>query len=583
MSRPRTRSGPQARQRNPSRGRPGLGRPGLGRAGVVNPAAIVLAVILGLLVLRGWVMRDHGAITIGSPAAGLDHITWTGTVAADGRLSVRIDYAFSDEESRDFDIRVPDGARYLALDGRPIAADTGKYASARVQGNAVISYELPGRVTRYRGGALVQLAGEYVSGDGVRLNGDDAMFACPRCYLDPIGFGDTVLYGALYAPGAGRGELMFAGLDPVRGQPSGGHGTGNAVTDPNDVLLFVGNDRSTEDVSMLATLPSSAVPDLPQRDGDVAEALAEIRARYPSKDDTFRAAKPPPGSPGSGPALVLTLLYGGLALVILVRWMWIGGTERAAERATGRLGVSTEVPRPSGRSVTPGELEPALAGLVVGDNGPGRRSVVAATILELARRNVISITGSDSRRVVVTVPAGATGATNFERAVITQMRPLGIDPDPPKETVLTGPPLWQQRAPAVTRALQKVLIREGKRQSLIRVNRALVLAGPVSIAMGIVAIVWIDGVTIHAWIAIVCGPLLALVATRRSGVSLTATGKQQRAEWTAYAEWLRSDPELADADPTSIDRLGEPLAYAAALGAAPTVADVLSPTTPVGR
>ncbi len=554
---------------------------------LTNPAAILLAVILVLLPLRACAANRPETIRTGKPAEGLDSITWTAAVANDGRLAIRIDYTFTDDEPRNMDIRLPKGARYLAVNGKPTPADTGVYATATVSRLATITYELPGRVARYSDGAVVQLAGAYGDGDlefaaqvgsagiPLRLDGDQAMFVCPRCYLENIGYGDTPVSGAIYAPGAAQAELLFAGLEQPRSQAS----TGASGQASSEAILFAGVDPGTDAVSMLAVIPASAVPDLARRDGSADDAVMNFRDRFDDPNDVFRNASPPAGKPSSTAAVLLFLLVAGLGLAFVLGWVWNVGTERSARRAADLAGV----PGDRGPAISPGNLEAALAGLVVGDRGSGRASVIAATILELARREILTISGSDERRFTLTVPAGATGETTFENAVIAQLRPLGTAPDAPVETVLTGPPLWHTRAPAVTRSLEKALIREGLKQRLVHLNRPLALAAPVSIAMGVVALIGVDGVTIHAWIAIIIGPLLAALALKRSGVSLTAAGKRHRDEWSAYAAVLHRDPELANAAPMSIHELGKPLVYAAALGAAPVAAEALSSTHAVER
>ncbi|HEY4610063.1 MAG TPA: hypothetical protein VIH06_12680, partial [Ilumatobacteraceae bacterium] len=179
---------------------------------------IVLLVLLAVLVLQAWLDLGAHEVTIDSPASGLDGVSWVGTVADDGRLSVTVTYDFSDEASHRLDIRVPDGARFLALNGTPIEADIGKYAAGEASGGkAVVSYELPGAVTRYRDGALLRLA-QLTNGttSDPSIDGDQGLFPCPRCYVDGIGYGDTPVDGALFVPGADQVALYFLQLDSVR-------------------------------------------------------------------------------------------------------------------------------------------------------------------------------------------------------------------------------------------------------------------------------------------------------------------------------------------------------------------------------
>src|SRR4051812_26943841 len=104
------------------------------------PALILLA-LLGLLPLFAWLDLGEDPVVLDDAAAGLDSVGWVASVATDGRLSVTITYDFSDDITRNLDIRVPDGTRYLSLNGTPIEADIGKYVSKDVRSLATVAYE----------------------------------------------------------------------------------------------------------------------------------------------------------------------------------------------------------------------------------------------------------------------------------------------------------------------------------------------------------------------------------------------------------------------------------------------------------
>lgn len=564
----------------------------------MNVTGVLLILLLGLLVGRAWLAIDDddagSSVEIGAPAAGLDSISWTGALAPDGRLSVRVDYSFSDNTPHEMDIRLPDGARYLAVDGRPIAADIGKYTSVEVRRSASVTYELPDRVTRYRGGALVQLDGLYEAvndgDDEDRIDGDEALFPCPRCYIDGIEYGDTPLIGALYAPGASGAQLWFGNLSAVtsgvaRDNPAGPRtpATGGSSEASGDVITFVGNDSGTGEVFLLAVVPELAVSELNRGDGTVTRALESRLARLESAESPLREARR--FSPGhrqdAGPAVLLTLLFGGFAVVLVVSRIWRAATRRIGRPAGSGTSEDSGAASHDGRSFRPSELEPALAGFLV-DVGSDQRSVIAATILNLARRNVISITGTDRRRLTVTIPDGATGETDFERAVLTSLRANKSAQASPNEaasgeTRLKGPALWPTQAGLVTtKVLHAHLLRSARRQKLIRANRLWLVAVPLTVAMGIIALREIEDVAGHAWLAIILGPVLALFAARRAGVSLTRSGQRQREEWAEYARWLES-AEAATSDPAPLWRPDVTTVYAVALGAAPKLADALSP------
>lgn len=569
-------------------------------AALRHPAAILLIVVAGIVPWRAWSGGDVEPAEIDQTADGLSSITWTGTLAADGRLAVRVHYELV-EGPRTFDIRVPPGAQYLALDGTPIAASIGRYATAEIDGPATITYELPGRTARYRDGVLVTIAGATgdfdspydtpltpVPDDELVLNGDLSLFSCPRCFLDPIGYGDAPLFGGLYATGASGATLWFNGLQGAQIVEPEDADLGDPGEAGDDAIFFLGANEGAEEVSMIAVLPVDAAPDVERSDGDVGSALDGFRSRFTDDDDEFAAAAGISDSPDRTIAVVLTALFVVLVGCLAAGW-WIAGADRRRRNAgpsptdpdlpDGAPTSTGETPRLSG-SGKPGDLEPALAGLVVDDTTSADRSPVAATILELVRRDVISIEGTDNRRFAITIPPGAKGSTPFEQAVLTQMRPNGVEPSPAKESVLTGPPLWHGRAPVATAVLRRALVRAALKAGLIRRNVLLLAAPPLVFAIGFIAVFVADldvtGLTFSGWLAMVLGPLAGLAVVHRAGATLTAKGREERAKWSQYADWLQGDRDLLHADAPDIEILGETLVYGTALGAAPRTARALS-------
>lgn len=516
--------------------------------------AIVLIVLLSVLTLRAWLDVGDEPLTYSGTAAGLVSTTWAANVSTSGRLAVSVTYDFSNDDAHTLNIRAPEGARYLAVNGTPISASVWSDATVNALSSTTISYELPGRVTRYRDGALLQLA----KINDISLDGDEGLFPCPRCYIDNIGYGDSPVYGALAVPGAGAVHLDFLGLSRVR-----------ASSDSTQVR-FVGINAGTEDVSMIAVLPSEAVPDLAVGDGSVTDALAAAKAAIKPSGEHFHEPHRPVHGERSA-AVILTILLGVIVAWIAVRSLWTAGA-RAAHKAAAPLG---EVPDFADvRSVRPTNLEPALAGAVVGDAVKGDRSVVAATIVELARRNVVQFEGNDSRRFTLIVPADATGDTLFEQAVIDSLR---LGDDPPVRVERTSPHLWGERADEATKTLRKALVKAALREKLLRVNVPALLLIPLTVAMGVIAITGTTGGVKFAWFVTVVGPFLAFATVASSVLVLSSAGRTEQAHWVEYAKWLHTNEHLAHAEPWSVANYGPTLAYAAALGAAPKVVRCLSP------
>jgi hypothetical protein len=265
---------------------------------------------------------------------------------------------------------------------------------------------------------------------------------------------------------------------------------------------------------------------------------------------------------------------------VVLQAVWIRGA-RAAQRAAG-----TPDPVTGMRAVRPDQLEPALVGAVVGKAVRGDRSVVAATLVELARRGVITFSGNDERRFTVTVPPGGTGASRFEQAVLSHLRGKQSDASTVEPVVRVGPPLWGTEGPAVAKALWRVLLRESMRQKLTRISPPAALLVPTTLAIGVLGIRGSVGGAVFAWIVtILCG-LIAIGLAASRVVVLTSRGRAEQEQWSSYATWLRSDQSnahLGEADPWDVATVGETLAYATALGAAPRVARALSPRPEVQR
>lgn len=263
---------------------------------------LALVALLAVLTMRSWLESGPLPLVLHSPAAGMSGIAWSATVAGDGRLAVQIVYDFDDAEGHEVDIRLPAGARYLALNGTPLSASSGLYASATVTDAAVVSYELPGAVTRYRDGALLRLA----SVTDTTLDDQQGLFACPRCYIDGIDYGDSAVSGSISVPGvdASGTRLQIVGLRSIRTEATA------------DAIRFVGIDDNTDAVSMLAILPDGSATGLPRRDGSVAEAVAAARADLRAAGETVHVPHPAPTS-ARWASITLTVLLGAV-----IAWMF---------------------------------------------------------------------------------------------------------------------------------------------------------------------------------------------------------------------------------------------------------------------
>jgi uncharacterized protein (TIGR04222 family) len=514
--------------------------------------AVILLVVLAVLPIQAWLDVREPQVTVSQSAAGLRDLTWVGAVQPDGRLVVRITYDFGDDAERTLNIRVPADARFVTANGAPVPMDIGLYGEAVGRSAITVGYELPAAVRRFSDGAVLQRVGV----DDGNIDDDLGLFPCPRCYLDDVGYGDVPVTGFLFVPGAAGVELSVTQLEHLRAEAT------------DDAVRFVGVDPGGDAVGLLATLPASAVPDVALSDGSAAATVATVRADLRDADESLHSSSDKAEAGDIVTAVVLTVLFALLMAWIVFRMVGAARARRASRREAGDVDPSRDPSSP------PSNLEPALAGIVVGAAGTGDRSLVAGALLSLAHRGVIHIEGVDSQRFQLVVPAGAQGATPFEEAVLAALRPQG---QLTGSATLTGPPLWGPDGTDVSRRLRRIAVKSALSQRLLRLTLSAIVLLPVTIAMGVVALVGSDGLSPLGWTATLAGPPLAIVAAALTGTSLTGRGRAERKRWVAYGEWLRDNANLAEVGAPAVAIWGEVLPYAAVLGAAPVAARALSP------
>lgn len=551
---------------------------------VARVPALVLVLVLAILPLQAWLSAGRSDVRIDRPLDGLRSVVWAGTLRADGVIAVTLTYRFGQDGERSADVRLPDGARLLRVNGVPTAAGSGQYATADVSGSElVVEYEVLGRVQRYADGVVVNFAGlaELIGEelvfpraefDPTAIDSDHGLFPCARCYIGVEGYGHSPIYGALFADDVTGARLAVGGVDQLR------------VDEGDGALRFVAKLDGADSATLAAMLPLAAAPDAPTAldiaasvtDGTPLDpAAVDDRLTAGSAYDELReraqAADAALHEEASGAPI------GKVATALILSAMWVAVVAWIVMRiVAARRALAADRPHgPSDRSAAfspPSTLEPALVSVVVGGAGPGDRSISAATLLALAHRGVIRIEGLDSERYTLTVPIGARGSTPTEEAVLGELRPQG---QTSSTATFTGPPLWGADAPAVARRLKRVIMKEAHKAGLLRVTLAAGVLVPASIAMGIVALIGSKGDSVLAWIITFAGPVVAFLAAVLTGVNLTARGRFERDQWVRYGEWLRTNSQLHDVGAPGIATWGEPLIYATVLGAAPKAANAL--------
>jgi hypothetical protein len=330
------------------------------------------------------------------------------------------------------------------------------------------------------------------------------------------------------------------------------------------VVLLSGLWRSWNDTTAAVLVPAGSVESAPLGDGTAQAAFA-------SEDASIRAHT----SSIFADPFATTQRVGTIALTIAAAF-GLGLWMMRLARATGRR-AWWKVSGLRQREQPPDGLDPALAGAIAGRAGRGDRSVIAATILDLAARGVVKIDGITSERYVLTVP-GHAAVTGGEEAVVLQALRAAGTPKPDGSVELTGPPLWGTHTS--TKAWEGSYLRalgtRLRKANLVQFVFPMAIFFVLSIVCGTFAAMALPTSGLGVVLATL-GPWVAIVAGLLSGTAPTKAGLRLRAQGEAYGRYLRDQTELVQVGAPGVVVWGQTLAYAAALGASPKAAGALAP------
>ena len=248
-------------------------------------------------------------------------------------------------------------------------------------------------------------------------------------------------------------------------------------------------------------------------------------------------------------------------LIGVLVWLRLARTRRLARQE-----------HPGELAEPPSTLDPALLSVLVGKGTP-RRSAVAGTVLELARRDAIDLEEYGDTTVVRVKP-DAVATTRTESLVLDGLREeAGSDAQIAASRVWAHDVSWWRdfardaRARAVAAGLAQptvgfvglmaLFVITATALSLVLFSRTLVFIGLIVLANGVPHLI-----------------------SRASGFKLSILGLNARAQWAAYARYLHNQGSLRDVGPGGIVMWGPNLVYGAVLGEAPRAARVLTPGAP---
>lgn len=265
------------------------------------------------------------------------------------------------------------------------------------------------------------------------------------------------------------------------------------------------------------------------------------------------------------------LVRGALALCFLIPLARM--TVNAVRRAVAaRSRQELEAGMPERLSEPPGVEDPAIVTLLAGDGRRLARRSIAATILDLADRGVITLDGTSSQRFVLRVPDDAKGAHHGETLVLEALRSRA------EERKVVGPPIWEDDRST------RELWRRYKRDAFTRARKTDVIVRLTdrSGLLGGGVLAWIlaslgaavVGFEVLVWFALA---IAAIVVSSFTRPYLTDEGWLAMRYWQAYGRYVREQGNLRDVGAPGVHIWGHYLVNGVALGEAPAAARALAP------
>lgn len=508
----------------------------------------MLALLLVALVVGMWSRVAAPSDRHRDRSANLRLVEWHGTLANDGSLAVKVRYhllppalRYTREHASGTDaiapvgLDLPAGAVRARLDGDPVATrQGGRGVSLPTQHTVTVEYEVPSAARRVDGGTLLDVAAVASLG---QLSND---------------FGYAEVRGLLTLPGgnATHPDVRLPGLRQVQ------------VDGAGRVLAFTGTLSTYDGAGLVALLPTASAPRAHPLPGGIdarfdAAATARSEGRIPDGRVEER------GPQVAIAAVVVTIEVAGLA-----GWAW-WLRRRHRRRLEAAAGLE-----PDERSEPPAGVAPDMVAMLSAPTtgAVATREAVAADVLGLIDRGVIQLHSLDSRRFLLRIPPGVTGATATERLILQELRPQGQAGVP---VTLEGPPLWGQRQHGWLRQAERDIRRRARASGLVaRPVQPLVLL-PAVFAAPLTGLIASDNdarIVAPALLALAVAAAVWAVYAIAAPLDLTRSGLAVKAHSLAYARYLWGTGGLRDLGAPAVLTRGPHLVYGVAVGEAPVAA-----------
>ena len=257
-------------------------------------------------------------------------------------------------------------------------------------------------------------------------------------------------------------------------------------------------------------------------------------------------------------AILLAVPAWLIFLLVLIR------SARARRRIVSD--VPGELPEP------PSDHDPAIVAVLHGEGKPAR-TAVAATVLDLAHRDVIEV-DEYGERIVIRIPADGDGANEGERLVIAGLR---AHAEPTGDVV--GPPVFKHKATwwrAFRRDARHRAAAAGLAQPVIPYVGLMIVLIFTAVALSLVVF---ERILVFVGLILFANGVPHLLGLA-SGYRLTAAGRELRARWEAFGRYLDAQRSVRDVGPAAVAVWGSILAYGVVLGEAPRAARALTPGVP---
>ena len=351
--------------------------------------------------------------------------------------------------------------------------------------------------------------------------------------------------GELHLPAAPIGKVRWHGASPAN------------LTVDGTVVAFNGELATTTASEITFLLPAEALPQAPVLPG--ASRVASYEDRQASADASDARIASDLAADHDREDLEANLYWGAVGLEIAVPFLitLIALLRAASIRRRATRDVPDELSEP------PSDLAPAVVSLLHAEAQDIGDAAIAAAILDLAQRHVISIEGISGERYSLKVTG--TSTRPGEAALLAAFG----GPDP-----VTGPPRPFSKQGEWWRVLRHDVVAIARDAGLLRkaFTDAGLLPDPSGLFLTAVVALAITTIPLYARSpeALVAGLVVAAILSAIpfvGGFVLTAAGHRERARWEAYRRHLAA-ADLGDVPAPGVIVWESALVYAAALGIA---------------